>query len=261
VAEPSLDFTTSGRWLPARETLELQHTHLSCPTVTLQAPTVTLSSDRGGAWQITTAATVQGDVARLRRCLLSLPAKTPDTLGGALAGRIDLRPDEGRQVAQLDVNVQNLILGSPAAPVWRESRVNLTGHAVYDFLKDSIQIVQLHLDSPTVTCDAAGQIGALRSDMELSLEGKLSYDLEKLEPQLRPYLGASVKLTGRDVRPFHLAGALAAPVPVASGGRQPPDMARRNQGADAPLARLIRSLLIRPPTCDFGNGTCVGQSS
>ncbi|HEY7424003.1 MAG TPA: hypothetical protein VH682_07190, partial [Gemmataceae bacterium] len=211
VDEPALDFTTSGRWLPARETLELQHTRLSCPTVTLQAPAVTLDTDRVGAWQITAGTTVQGDVARLRRCLLTVPPNTPDLLAGALAGHIDLRPDEGRQVVQLDLTVQDLAFGPPAAPAWREPRVHLTGQGVYDLLKDSFQIVQLHLESQSLNGDASGQVAALSSDMELSLEGKLGYDLEKLEPQLRPYLGAGVKLTGRDTRPFRIAGALATP--------------------------------------------------
>jgi translocation and assembly module TamB len=204
VDEPTLDFTTSGRWLPGRETLELQHTRLSSPTVTMQAPAVTLSIDPVGAWQITTSATVQGDVARLR----NISGSCGGQVGGALAGRVDLRPDEGRQIVQLDLNVHNLILGSPTAPVWRESRVNLIGHGVYDVVTDSLQIVQLHLDSPALNCDAAGRLSALRSDMELSLEGKLGYDWEKLGPQLLPYLGPSVKWSGRGVRPFHLAGTL-----------------------------------------------------
>jgi translocation and assembly module TamB len=207
VEEPVLEFTTSGRWLPARETVELQHTHLSCPSFTAQAPALTLSIDPVGAEQITTSATVQGDVARL----LKVAGQREGLAGGALAGRIDLRPAEGRQIVQLDLNVNNLVLGSPAAPVWRESRVNLIGHGVYDVVKDSLQIVHLHLDSPTLNCDATGQLSALSSDMELSLEGKLGYDLEKLEPQLRPYLGPGVKLSGRDVRPFHIAGALGGP--------------------------------------------------
>jgi hypothetical protein len=225
VNEPSLDFTTSGRCLPARETLELQHTRLSCPTATLQAPVVTVAMDQAGALQITTGATVQGDIARLARCLRGTPANTPDTLTGSLAGRVDLRPDEGRQVVQLAVNVLNLALGSPAAPSWSEPRVHVTGQGIYDLLKDAFVIRQLHLDSPTLTCDASGDISALRADMNLSLEGKLGYDLEKLEPQLRPYLGQGVKLAGRDVRPFRITGALAGPVGkplnVALGTSQP----------------------------------------
>ncbi len=226
IEEPTLDFTTSGRWLLERETLELQHTRLSCPTITVQAPTLTLGSDPVGAWQITASTTVQGDVARVYRCVMGPPTNGRSSeCGGTLAGRIDLRPDEGRQVVQLDLNIHNLVLGSPTAPVWRESRVNLIGHGVYDLVKDSLQIAQLHLDSPTLSCDAAGQLSALSSDMELSLEGKLGYDLEKLEPQLRPYLGQGVKLSGHDVRPFHIAGALRAgsvsdgqnPVAYASG--------------------------------------------
>jgi len=210
VNEPTLDFTTSGRILLAREALELGPTRLNCPTATVQAPSVSVSTDRAGALQITTSATVQGDVARLRRCLLA----PPDTLGGAFAGRIDLRPDDGRQDVQLDLNVQNLVFGSPTAPVWREPRVHLSGHGIYDLLKDSFQIVGVHMDSPSLSCDASGQIAALHSDMDLSLDGKLSYDLEKMDAQLRPYLGPGVKLAGRDVRPFRIAGALAAPAPT-----------------------------------------------
>src|SRR6185437_15160646 len=144
----------------------------------------------------------------------------------------DLRPDDGRQVVQLDLNVQNLAFGSPASPAWREPRVHVTGHGVYDLLKDSFQVVHLYADSTTLSCDAAGQITALSGDMELSLDGKLSYDLEKLEPQLRPYLGQSMKLSGREVRPFHISGSLVAsttggtPVPPAT----PPALLGRLQG-------------------------------
>ncbi|MHB1427020.1 MAG: AsmA family protein, partial [Gemmataceae bacterium] len=51
VDEPSLEFTTSGRWLLERETLELQHTRLSCPTITVQTPALTLGVDPVGSWQ------------------------------------------------------------------------------------------------------------------------------------------------------------------------------------------------------------------
>src|SRR5262249_61541772 len=138
---------------------------------------------------------------RLRGGGLAPPPNPPDTLAGALAGNIDLRPDEGRQVVQLDLTVQDLAFGPPAQPAWREPRVHLTGQGIYDLLKDSFQIVQLHLESQSLNGDASGQVAALSSDMELSLEGKLGYDLEKLEPQLRPYLGAGVELTGRAPRP------------------------------------------------------------
>ena len=263
--EPALDFTTSGRWLPARETLELQHTRLSCPTMTAQAPAVTVAVDRAGALQITAGVTVQGDIARLRRCLLAVPAPllSPPKMGGdeggglagSLAGRIDLRPDEGRQVVQLDVNVQNLAFGSPAAPSWSEPHIHLTGQGGYDLLKDSFQISQLHVDSPTLSCDASGQITALRGDMELSLEGKLGYDLEKLEPQLRPYLGPSVKLAGRDVRPFRIAGPLSAPLSLTAGVPVPP-LAARLKGEAGMNWQSLQAL-----GCQVGPADLRGQMS
>jgi hypothetical protein len=68
----------------------------------------------------------------------------------------------------------------------------------------------------------------------LSLEGKLLCDWQKWEPQLRPYLGPGVKLTGGDARPFRLAGALnapaAKPLTVAHAPAAPPGVFGRLRG-------------------------------
>jgi hypothetical protein len=178
VNEPTLDFSTSGRWQLEKETLELRQPRLSCPTMTVQAPAAFITTDRTGAVQITTEAMIEGDVARLRRWFLNLP----EDFGGTIGGRITLRPDDGRQFVRADLNIQNLTFVPPAAPSWREPVMHITAQGAYDLLEDSFRIAQIHLDSTAMSCDAAGQIAALHGDKILSLEGKLRYDLEKLTP-------------------------------------------------------------------------------
>jgi hypothetical protein len=178
VAEPALDLTTSGRWSPEKETLELRQPRLTCPTVTVQAPAASIITDRAGAAQITADATVEGDASRLHHWF----SNSPDSLGGSLAGSITLRPDDGRLVLRADLNIRDLTFGPPAAPPWREPVMHITAQGTYDLLEDSFRIGQIHLDCVAMTCDAAGQIAALHGDKALSLEGKLRYDLEKLTP-------------------------------------------------------------------------------
>jgi hypothetical protein len=118
---------------------------------------------------------------------------------------------DGRQEVTLDVTVQNLALGSPAAPAWREPAVRLAGQAFYDAAKDVVEIGRLRVESPALTCDASGQLAQLSRDMELSLSGRLGFDLKKAEPQLRSYLGSGLDIAGRDERPFRLGGSLGGP--------------------------------------------------
>ena len=45
--------------------------------------------------------------------------------------------------------------------------------------------------------------------MDLNLTGHLTYDLAKIEPQLKEYLGQSGRATGRGTKPFAVSGNLA----------------------------------------------------
>jgi translocation and assembly module TamB len=219
IDEPSLDLTLAGRWVSASGALELKETHLACPTATVHYPSLSVVLDAGGSPLVTGSGTVQADMARVQLWLLAQPpaspggpaARGPDALSGALAGQVHWRPSAGRQEMAVDLNIQNLVLVAPSAPAWREPLIHLSGQGLYDRLKGTFQIVQFHLDGPPLTCQAAGTVAHLSGSMDLTLAGTLGYDLARLEPLVRSYLGQSVQLSGQDIRPFRVSGALAGP--------------------------------------------------
>jgi hypothetical protein len=244
VAEPVVELTSAGQlvWTPLR--LEAKQTRLGCPTVRATWPALSVTFTPAGTPLLQGDAAVQGDVARLYRLLAAPPPGTPDCLAGTFTGQVSLRPAVEQQDVQMDLTVQNLVYGTPAAPTWREPRVHLVAQGAYDGGKDLLRIARLQIDSSVLGCQAAGQVAQLSQCMDLTLAGQLTYDLQKLEPQLRPYLGQGVRLAGRDSRPFRITGPLAAAVPQSLAVTLGP--------APAPAAYAAPPALLARLTGDLG---------
>jgi translocation and assembly module TamB len=230
VEEPTVEVTTGGRWLRTTGALELKDLRIACPTVTLQYPALSLIESSTGAMLVAGNGTVQGDLARLRHWLQPRPPGAPGTLAGAVTGRLELRPAPasvggGRQEVHLDLTVRNMVLGSAGNPSWAEPQLYVFAQTIYDPAKDTLEIGRVRMEGAALTCEAAGQLARLSRDVELSLAGRLGCDLEKLGPQLRPYLGQGIKLSGHEERPFRLSGSLAGPPALAVGPATPPPAA------------------------------------
>lgn len=226
VIEPSLEVQTTARWQAEAGRIELKETHLTCATLALHLPTLALTPDAKGGLAMGGNGTVQGDVARLQRWLQDPPPALDESLRGALGGRISVQTAGTAMTADLDLVVQNIALGAPSAPSWQEPRVQLFARACYDSAGDAVQVEQMKIATSVLSCTAAGKLDRLSSSKDLTMAGRLQYDLEKLQPFLRSKLGSSVTITGRDSRPFRVEGALAPsanrPATVAIGAAASP---------------------------------------
>ena len=199
--EPTFDVQTAGRWDVGRNALELAKTTVTCPTARIDADKFAIDL---GTLAMRGAANVTGDLARLRQWMTS--PGTP--LHGTLAGRIALNSAKDRYTADFNMTAKNVVYGPVANPTWREAEVKCVGRGSYDLVKDRIEIETMHLGAAQLRADAKGSVGSLTTTCDLDLTGALTYDLEKLEPQLRPFLGKDVKIVGKDTRAFQLAGPL-----------------------------------------------------
>jgi translocation and assembly module TamB len=130
-------------------------------------------------------------------------------LAGNLAAKVDVQSASKRLGYDADVTVTNFVLGPAANPKWRESQIRLASKGAVDWAKDNCRFDQVLLESQFIRCVATGGLGGLSTTQDVDIAGQLTYDLEKLGPFLRPYLGSGVKVTGRDARPFTLNGPLA----------------------------------------------------
>jgi hypothetical protein len=222
--EPTLNVQTAGRWNSTTGTLELTQTKVVCPTVQIDAGAITLQP---AVRKFDIAANVSGHLDRLRKWVQDprLPAPTP--IEAALAGRIELHTTADRVNADFDFALKNVTIGKTTDPTWREAELQCIGRGVYDIARDTFALEKTSVQGVSVGVEAAGKIAHCTTTLELDLAGKLSYDLEKMDSQLQPLLGKDVRIVGKEVRPFKVAGPLypkspakvatvtiAAPTPV-----------------------------------------------
>jgi hypothetical protein len=212
--EPELVLQTTGRWLPATGTLELGSSTLRCPSLTLEAARFQLQPGVGTAQG---SASVRGDMARLRQWLQPAGSPPGEPMSGTLVGRIDVDGRAERCGLAFDLRLENLIWGQAANPSWQEPSLQLTGQGQYEPAAGVLHFAKLHGASTYMAWDAQGRLANLAAGKDLELAGMVSFDLQKLETHLRPYLGKDGHIVGSGARPFTLAGPLA-PRPGTPGG-------------------------------------------
>lgn len=206
VQEPSLELRATGRWQPEAAAVELQEAHLGCPAVAVHLTRVRARPTAKGAWDVAASASVQGDLARLQRWF---PAATWPSLTGSMVGQADCETSDGRLRLSTDLTLAAVTFGPPAAPTWREPRLRLIGRGALDAAGDNFSVESLRLEGTALTATLDGSLTRLHGPRHLALAGQLQYDLERLAPLFRPYLGDGVRLVGRDTRPLRLEGPLA----------------------------------------------------
>ncbi len=210
VLEPSFELRAAGVWRRDQDRLGFTEVFVKCHTLTAHSVNLQIHAPPDRALGVTGKATVQGDVGRLRNWLRD-PAQPPEPLSGTFIGQVEWLPAGDRLQGQIDVTCSDLIVGPPASPTWREPRLRAISQLRYIQAADQLLIDKLQIDASALACSAVGKIDALGGRQHLELAGKLHYDLQKLEPMLRPYLGQDVKAVGKDSRPFRLSGPLAGP--------------------------------------------------
>ncbi|MBM4070952.1 MAG: hypothetical protein FJ271_18685 [Planctomycetes bacterium] len=205
--EPALDVKGQGSWNASASILEIRQASVTCPTLAVDLPALKMTC--GDRWLVDAQGTVQADLERLGRWFSGSQRQSHDSLRGSLSGPFRLQ-SRGSQVAMdLDLAGKNLTLGPVKAPSWREPDPRIQGKATLDWNENHLQFEQLKIDSSLVGVRAHGKITRLSAGQELSLDGQLHYDLARLEPLLRPYLGKDFKIAGKDPRPVKLSGPLA----------------------------------------------------
>jgi hypothetical protein len=182
---------------------------MSCESLGLSAKRLDLKPAVGGGYGLVGSAAVTANVNRVQRAvgLQSDPAGA-DALGGMASGTVTLDTAAAPMTFDADLVIDKFTLGPAAKPAWTEPRVKLVTAGVYDTAADALRFRGLKLERDGLAADARGSLAKITTTPEVSLEGALAYDLAKLEPTLKAYLGKDAKAVGKDSRPFKLSGKL-----------------------------------------------------
>lgn len=182
---------------------------VSCESLGLSAKRLDLKPAAGGGYGLVGTAAVTANVNRVQRAvgLQSDPAGA-DALGGLANGTVTLDTAAAPMAFDASLVIDTFALGAPAKPVWTEPRVKLVTAGDFDLKTDSLRFRSLKLERDGLAADARGTLGRMTTTPEVALDGTLAYDLAKLEPTLKAYLGKDARVVGKDARPFQLSGRL-----------------------------------------------------
>jgi hypothetical protein len=212
--EPTLTASAAtARYELATGEVSLTRPALICPTATATFAALRMTP-RG---QFIGTGDVSADLARVQRLAMTPTPKGPDALGGKAAGRVELAAGGDGQGVSADLACTDVTVGDPAAPLWKDptSRALVRGVFAPDW--DALRLDEFRLETPALGAVGKGAVGKLCTRQELALTGDFRYDLAKLGPQLRPYLG-SMEVTGSGTRPFRIGGTTTAPAAELGAG-------------------------------------------
>ncbi|MEX2185459.1 MAG: hypothetical protein WD875_01640 [Pirellulales bacterium] len=153
--------------------------------------------------------------------------------GGDLAGQVvgTMRLENRGGVTKLvaSVSADNLGVVSrgegnrPGSMALVDRKLRVAVDATYDRAAGALHLTSGRIEGEAVQLDAQGSLAGLPSNPEIDVTGKLDYDLARLTPVLRWYLGDDVRLTGRGPQAFSIRGPLDSTLitaaPIAAGAR------------------------------------------
>ncbi len=220
--EKAIAVKSAGRIDLARMNVELKGTQVTTQAVQVQSPRLALDLNKGfldGEVNLT------GDVAKLQQWTQDPKLKAGEPIHGALRGSARIKSAGNSMDFSFHGSVSKLTMGNPAKPSWQEPEVKITMQGQVDSAQDMVELAALHVESQLATADAKGRISKLSGSKDVQVTGAITYDLAKMEPFLRPSIGADLKLVGKDSRSFSLTGPLYASATQGSGVKmtlQPP---------------------------------------
>jgi translocation and assembly module TamB len=193
--------------------VEVGELQAATQTIGLSTRRVVLTPSAGGGYAVACTVLANANLARLQRTLqLQSDPRQSDAVAGLVqAGTVTLDTAGGRYRFKVALPVSNFAYGPPQNPTWAEPKLTVAADGEYDPAADLLRFDAMKVERPAaLSAQAKGTIGRLSSAQDLNLDGKISYDLSLLEPQLRGYLGQGVKAVGKETRDFRVSGPLSA---------------------------------------------------
>ncbi len=214
VQEPLLRLVGGANWQRLTQRIEV-------PQATLETGSAALHVQNGlmiwakGSEGASGRIRFNGDIAALSRYGSNLVTPANWQYSGTLQGEGQLALAAGVTSFELDTTAQNLSATPRQGRQIMEPAVKLTVKGSYQAPQQTLDIKQCELLSDAVAVQLAGDIRNLSTTRDAQLTGQLNYDLAKVSRLLTAYWGNAIQLSGRESRPFSLAGPLAPPPGVA----------------------------------------------
>jgi hypothetical protein len=146
-----------------------------------------------------------------RTLRLQSDPKGSDALGGTASGPVRFRNQGDTTTSVGTLDVKNFTYGDPKQTGISEPTLKLFADGRYDQTPDRLTLTKARVERPGLACEAAGTLSKCDSVKDAAFTGTLTYDLDKLTPELRAALGGGFQATGQGGKPLSLSGSLNTP--------------------------------------------------
>jgi translocation and assembly module TamB len=131
-----------------------------------------------------------------------------DAVDGIAKGTIQCKAANGDFGIDAKLTVDSFRYGPPQKPLWTEPKVELAASGRYTASRDSLDLTSSRIAMTGFQIAGNGSIGQISGFGVIDLKGTIEYDLAKVEPYIKDFLGRNGSLAGKDSRPFRVEGRL-----------------------------------------------------
>jgi translocation and assembly module TamB len=158
-------------------------------------------------------------VARLDRVQKTLQLQSArdlsDQFRGTATGAVSVvAPTFDTMTFTVDLAIDKFAFGPPQSPTWAEPWVKVKGGVGYKFFTDTLTLTNAVVERDGLTVSGTGTIARMSTEANLNVSGTLGYDLARVEPLLKQYLGKTAAASGKDVKAFKASGPVLGGKPV-----------------------------------------------
>ena len=220
VQEPQLKLETSGVWKVAEMEWSSPQSTLTASSLSCRIDNLDVALTKtGGLARLAGDAAYRADLDKLSRWKNQALERPSYHLIGALTGRATVTEEANLMTADLDANVEKLVVAALQTSegqqprwekMWSEPKLHLTGQGSYDSAQDDLKLDASSLSAEGLNVTAKGSMEKLSTKQRVDLTGQLGYDWDVLVQRFGAALGKNIQLTGKDQRPFALKGSLAS---------------------------------------------------
>ncbi len=220
VQEPQLKLETSGVWKVAEMEWSSPQSTLTASSLSCRIDNLDVALTKtGGLARLAGDAAYRADLDKLSRWKNQALERPSYHLIGALSGRATVTEAANLMTADIDTNIEKLVVAALQAPpgqqprwekMWSEPKLHLTGKGSYDSAQDELKLDASSLSAEGLNVTAKGSMEKLSTAQRVDLTGELGYDWDVLVERFGAALGKNIQLTGKDQRPFALKGSLAS---------------------------------------------------
>lgn len=212
LAEPKLTAAADVRMDRRSGSVSFDGLRLRSPPLSVADGQLVIESPPEGVMVVSGQGTCVTDLNRLGLTTgLFTVADGSQSLHGRGSGPFRFRRVAGVTTFALAWDVTDFALGRRAAPDWTEPALRLEAEGSYARPTDTLTITTARWERPGLAVTVSGTLGQFATTTEADLTGTIRYDLARLTPRLRQWLGEPVAATGRDTRPVSLRGSLTPP--------------------------------------------------